>query len=113
MLAMFGLANRPGGYSKKLLDYLEPLVRTIGQLVTAMRIHQKQHQVEAELSRLSRVASETTNGVVITDTAGNVQWINDGFTRMTGYTLPEPDWQEAWPDTAGSGRRDRSCRHHA
>lgn len=89
MLAMFGLANRPGGYSKKLLDYLEPLVRTIGQLVTAMRIHQKQHQVEAELSRLSRVASETTNGVVITDTAGNVQWINDGFTRMTGYTLPE------------------------
>ena len=89
MLAMFGLANRPGGYSEKLLEYLEPLVRTIGQLVTAMRIQQKQHYAEVELSRLSRVASETTNGVVITDTQGRVQWINDGFTRMTGYTLDE------------------------
>lgn len=89
MLAIFGLANRAGGYNAKLLEYLEPLVRTISQLVRAMRIHQKQHQAETELSRLSRVASETTNGVVITDIAGRVQWINEGFTRMTGYTLQE------------------------
>ena len=42
-----------------------------------------------ELARLSRVASQTTNGVVIADTEGRVEWINEGFTRITGYTLDE------------------------
>ncbi|MHA7816884.1 MAG: hybrid sensor histidine kinase/response regulator [Pseudohaliea sp.] len=42
-----------------------------------------------ELARLSRVASETTNGVIITDPTGAIEWINPGFTRITGYTLEE------------------------
>lgn len=89
MLAMFGLANRPGGYNEKLLAYLHPMIITIGQLVSATRIKRKQQQAEIELSRLSRVASETTNGVVITDTEGKVEWINEGFTRTTGYQLED------------------------
>jgi PAS domain S-box-containing protein len=35
------------------------------------------------------VASRTSNGVVITDAAGVIAWVNDGFTRMTGYRLDE------------------------
>lgn len=89
MLAMFGLANRPGGYNEKLLTYLQPITTVIGQLVSATRIKRKQQQAEEELARLSRVASETTNGVVITDTAGKVQWINEGFTRISGYQLED------------------------
>ena len=49
---------------------------------------------EIELTRLSRVASETTNGVIITDTAGRIQWINEGFTRITGYALDEISGQK-------------------
>ncbi len=47
--------------------------------------------LDAQLSvaRLSRVASQTTNGVVITDTEGKIEWVNDGFTRITGYNLDE------------------------
>ncbi|WP_152547664.1 PAS domain S-box protein [Nitrincola lacisaponensis] len=45
--------------------------------------------VEQELARLSQVASQTTNGVVITDMAGRVEWVNDGFTRISGYTLDD------------------------
>ncbi|MGM0679129.1 MAG: PAS domain S-box protein [Pseudomonadota bacterium] len=41
------------------------------------------------LTRLSGVASETTNGVIITDTSGRVEWINEGFTRISGYTLAD------------------------
>ena len=44
---------------------------------------------EAEASRLALVASHTINGVVVTDVAGNVEWINAGFTRISGYTLDE------------------------
>ncbi|MGE9292561.1 MAG: PAS domain-containing protein, partial [Puniceicoccales bacterium] len=39
--------------------------------------------------RLSMVAARTTNGCVITDVQGRLEWINEGFTRITGYTFAE------------------------
>jgi PAS domain S-box-containing protein len=42
-----------------------------------------------ELRRLSLVASRASCGVVITDKAGRVEWANDAFTRITGYSLDE------------------------
>lgn len=45
--------------------------------------------INSEIATLSRVAKETTNAVVITDRNGRVEWINDSFTRITGYTLDE------------------------
>ena len=44
---------------------------------------------EAESSRLALVASHTINGVVVTDAEGRVEWINPGFTRISGYTFEE------------------------
>ena len=44
---------------------------------------------DAELLKLSAVASYTNNAVVITDKTGKIEWVNDGFTRLSGYTLTE------------------------
>lgn len=44
---------------------------------------------EAELRRLALVASRTSQGVAIASAEGLVQWINDGFTRLTGFTAVE------------------------
>ncbi|MFO0624371.1 MAG: PAS domain S-box protein [Polyangiales bacterium] len=44
---------------------------------------------ERLLARLSRVARETTNGVVITDRHGVTEWANEGFSRMTGFSAEE------------------------
>jgi methyl-accepting chemotaxis protein len=38
---------------------------------------------------LSLVADRTTNSVIITCPEGLIQYVNSGFTRMTGYTLAE------------------------
>ena len=89
MVAMLGLANRPGGYDMALVDFLHPLLTTIGQLVSAARVQETHERALIELARLSRVASETTNGVVITDKLGRIDWINEGLTRLSGYTLGE------------------------
>ncbi len=89
LVAMVGLANRPGGYEQGLIDFLHPLLVTLGQLVEAARIKRRLFEDQATLARLSRVASQTTNGVVITDVEGRVEWINEGFTRITGHTLAE------------------------
>jgi PAS domain S-box-containing protein len=42
-----------------------------------------------ELEKLSIVASETDNAVFIMDARGNIEWVNDGFTRLYGYTQDE------------------------
>ncbi|MEP6847349.1 MAG: PAS domain S-box protein [Acidobacteriota bacterium] len=42
-------------------------------------------KAEAEINRLALVAQKTQNAVVITDPEGYVQWVNDGFTRITGF----------------------------
>ncbi len=42
-----------------------------------------------ELTELSVVASETVNSVIVTDKTGKIEWVNDGFTRLTGYELDE------------------------
>ncbi len=89
LIAMIGLANRPGGYDSDLIEFLHPLLATLGQLADAERSERRHRQDQLQLARLSRVASETTNGVVITDAQGRVEWINEGFTRITGYTLDD------------------------
>ncbi|EAT12981.1 EAL domain-containing protein [Bermanella marisrubri] len=41
------------------------------------------------LRRIMQVASEATDGVIITDVKGNIEWINRALTKITGYTLAE------------------------
>lgn len=43
----------------------------------------------AELNKLSLVARHTENGVLISDSNGIVEWVNEGFTRITGFTKEE------------------------
>ena len=43
----------------------------------------------ATFQRLALVAERTTNAVVMTDVDRRITWANEGFTRITGYTLDE------------------------
>jgi PAS domain S-box-containing protein len=40
-------------------------------------------------ARLAELAERTTNAVVVTDPAGQIEWVNEGFVRLTEYTLDE------------------------
>ena len=40
-------------------------------------------------ARLARVARVTPHAVVLLDVPGRIDWVNDGFTAMTGYTPEE------------------------
>jgi PAS domain S-box-containing protein len=44
---------------------------------------------ERELRRLSLIARETINAVIITNPEGVISWVNDSFTTITGYTFEE------------------------
>jgi PAS domain S-box-containing protein len=63
----------------------EKPVRAIGAV---QDIDERMSNLE-EVRKLSLVASKTENGVVITDKASRIEWVNNSFTQMTGYTLDE------------------------
>lgn len=42
-----------------------------------------------ELSKLSLVASKTDSAVIITGCDHRINWVNDAYTRLTGYTIDE------------------------
>ena len=42
-----------------------------------------------EVEKLSLVASKTDNLVVITDANENIEWVNESFTKKTGYAISE------------------------
>ena len=44
---------------------------------------------QQEILKLSRVAAQTNNAVVLTDKQGSTEWINGAFTDITGFELPE------------------------
>lgn len=44
---------------------------------------------ESELKKLSLIARRTKSGVIITDTLGKIEWVNDAFTKISGYELDE------------------------
>ena len=52
-----------------------------------VRVNEKLRHTNLELEQLSLVARETDNAVFIADAEGRIEWVNEGFTRMTGYTL--------------------------
>lgn len=44
---------------------------------------------EEQLTLLSLVASSTTSGVVINNSEGKVEWVNNAFETVTGYSLDD------------------------
>ncbi|MBB5350889.1 PAS domain S-box-containing protein [Haloferula luteola] len=49
----------------------------------------RMHAQQAEARKLALVAARTDNAVVVTDAEGRIEWVNDGFTRITGWKLDE------------------------
>lgn len=43
----------------------------------------------AELEALAIGATKTLNSVIISDKFGKIEWVNEGFTRLSGYHLHE------------------------
>jgi len=52
-------------------------------LVRDITFHER---AESEFVTLSLIAKHTSNAVIIADREGKIEWVNEGFTRVTGYT---------------------------
>jgi PAS domain S-box-containing protein len=68
-----------------LYDEMKAPVRMIG----AMQDTSERMKAIEEIEKLSFVASKTDNSVMITDDRARIEWVNESFVKMTGYTLEE------------------------
>gem|GEM_PF-1453742 len=57
LVALVGLANRPGGYQQEQIELLAPLLATIGQLVTAQRSDMEQQKLREQLHQAQKIES--------------------------------------------------------
>ncbi len=56
--------------------------------INMVRAEGSSPQTAAELdSRLAQIARATANGTILLDAAGRIEWVNEGFTAITGYSL--------------------------
>jgi len=49
----------------------------------------ERRQAEEQLRKLSRAVEQSASIIVITDTSGNIEYVNPKFTETTGYTAEE------------------------
>ena len=88
-VGVLGLANHPGGFDEAYVEYLTPLATTLAQMISAARIQDERRADQQAIARLSTIATQMQSGVVVTDLDGRVEWTNESFTRMFGYSSYE------------------------
>ncbi|MFG6432532.1 CHASE domain-containing protein [Roseateles sp. LYH14W] len=85
LLGLAGLGLVVGGVLLSLLLAVTVYLLAAGRA----RAERMARAMTADLARLAMVASHTTNAVMITDPARRITWVNEGFTRISGYTPAE------------------------
>ncbi len=62
---------------------------TIQNINARKRADEALRASQAESRKLSLVASKTDNAVIITNHQGNIEWVNESYSRLTGRRLKE------------------------
>lgn len=59
------------------------------RMIGAIQDIHTQREYQQEIKKLSLVAEKTQNTVVITNKKGEIEWVNEGFVRLTGWKAEE------------------------
>jgi len=85
-----------GGVAATLLLLVLLALSVVEPTARAVRVQVRRLADQAgELERLALVAARTNNVVIVSNAERQIEWVNDAFTRFTGYRLDEVRGQRA------------------
>lgn len=70
-------------------NYLEQLPVTIDNAINHKIVNEKLREMEREVEKLLWVVSKTENSMAIANKDGKIEWVNEGFERLTGFSQQE------------------------
>jgi PAS domain S-box-containing protein len=98
IVAILGVGNKPVEYDEQDVALVAYVADVIWSIVERKRAEEQleayQSQLEAqntELRKLTLAVEQSGSTVVITDTSGDIEYVNPRFEEMTGYT-PSEAW---------------------
>ena len=90
--------QRPDGTCIPVQAFSAPLSESgkrAGSILAVIDLTEAKHSEQAllqsreEANRLALVAKRTDNSVFITNAQGQIEWVNEGFSRISGYSKEE------------------------
>lgn len=84
--------KRPDDTIRRIVAFPSSVFDTSGHLTGGMNIMidiTDRKNAEEELNKLSLIAKKTINAVIISNREGKIEWVNDAFTHITGYSFLE------------------------
>ena len=78
---------KKSAYTKHHVELLRSLASYVSGAFNNAIIFKELETARQEMEQLSIVASKAANAVIIMDEKGDFEWVNDAYTKITGYTL--------------------------
>lgn len=92
-IGLLAVANAEHSYSGEEQELLESISSNISPILNARlqrdRQEKKRKRAEETLRKLSRAVEQSSASIVITNTAGDIEYVNPKFSRLTGYLPAE------------------------
>jgi two-component system, cell cycle sensor histidine kinase and response regulator CckA len=82
IVAVVGVANKKSDYDESDVRQISLLMDSVWKITEAKRI-------DAVRRRLVTAVEQAVEGIVITDTTGNIEYVNPSYERITGYLSHE------------------------
>ncbi len=108
VIGMAGLANRPGGYDRELIEFLQPYVTTCASLIEAYRNEKRRQETSQKLfqtnQQLKALMEALPVGVSFSDDA-SCQRITGNSALFAQFEIaPEDNISASAPDITAPGR---------
>ncbi len=82
-------ADYPDAFDPETQSLLLSIGQDINFAMRHLEIETAKRRAEAQLLKLSQAVEQSPNTIVITDLDANIEYVNDAFCRITGYSMAE------------------------